>query len=56
MTTPEPASPKPNRTLSVIQNAAMKRRETLLARIKPLQDEIKQLDAILLAGGNPPEE
>ena len=44
---------KPNRTLSVIQNAAMKRRETLLARIKPLQDEIAQLDAILVAGGVP---
>jgi formiminotetrahydrofolate cyclodeaminase len=49
-----PASSLANksRALTVIQNAAVKRREVLLARIKPLQDELKQLDAIL-ATGNP---
>ena len=43
-------APKPSRALTVIQHAALKRREILLARIKPLQDEVAQLDAILLAG------
>jgi hypothetical protein len=43
-------APKLSRTLTVIQHAALKRRDALLARIKPLQNEIAQLDAILLAG------
>lgn len=48
MTTKE--APKTSRTMTVIQNAAHKRREALLARIAPLQAEIAQLDAILAAG------
>ena len=47
-------APKPSRALTVIQHAALKRREALLKRIKPLQEEVAQLDAIL-AAGNPPE-
>lgn len=43
-------APKPSRTLTVIQHAALKRKEALLARMKPLQDEVAQLDAILAAG------
>jgi hypothetical protein len=43
-------APKPSRTLTVIQHAALKRREILLARMKPFEAEIAQLDAILLAG------
>lgn len=35
------------RALTVIENAALRRREALLARLKPLNDELKQLDAIL---------
>ena len=49
-------APKPSRTLTVIQHAAKKRREALLARIKPLQDEVAQLDAILAAGNQAPTE
>ena len=49
-------APKPSRTLTVIQHAAMKRKEALLARIKPLQDEVAQLDAILAAGTSAPTE
>ena len=43
---------KQSRALTVIENAAVKRRDALLARIKPLQEELKQLDAILAVGGN----
>jgi hypothetical protein len=39
-----------SRALTVIEHAASKRREVLLARMKPLQDELKQLDAILATG------
>ncbi len=47
-------APKPSRTLTVIQRVALNRKEALEKRIKPLQDELKHLDAIL-ATGNPPE-
>ena len=46
---------KQSRALTVIENAAQKRREALLARIKPLQDEIAQLDRILAASEAKPE-
>ena len=41
---------KQSRALTVIENAALKRRDALLARIKPLQEEIDQLNRILAAG------
>ncbi len=44
---------KQSRALTVIENAAVKRRDALLARIKPLQEEIDQLNRILAA--NEPE-
>ena len=44
---------KQSRVLTVIENAAVKRRDALLARIKPLQEEVDQLNRILAANEVP---
>jgi len=44
---------KQSRVLTVIENAAVKRRDALLARIRPLQEEVDQLERILAANEVP---